>query len=60
MANTDIRLGDTIIYGADDITRSFVNEFLNDKDYVIAHTSGSTGSPKEIKLLKNDMIVSAA
>ena len=59
MANTDIRLGDIIIYGADDITRSFVNEFLNDKDYVTAHTSGSTGSPKEIKLLKNDMIVSA-
>ena len=57
MANTDIRLGDIIIYGADDITRSFVNEFLNDKDYVTAHTSGSTGSPKEIKLLKNDMIV---
>lgn len=59
MANTDIRLGDTIIYGADDITKSFISDFLNDKDYVIAHTSGSTGTPKEIKLLKNDMLISA-
>lgn len=29
------------------------------KDFVVAHTSGSTGAPKEIRLSKNDMAISA-
>ena len=37
----------------------FVEEYFNGKDYVIAHTSGSTGEPKEIRLLKADMKNSA-
>lgn len=39
--------------------RGFVNEWNNDEDYVTAHTSGSTGVPKEIRLLKSDMMSSA-
>lgn len=38
----------------------FISEWNNDAEYVIAHTSGSTGAPKKIKLLKADMRASAA
>ena len=38
---------------------AFVEEYYNDSRYVIAHTSGSTGIPKEIALLKSDMCNSA-
>lgn len=38
----------------------FVEEWSNGHDYIIARTSGSTGAPKEIRLLKSDMSVSAA
>lgn len=38
---------------------SFLHEFESDSDYIVAHTSGSTGSPKDIKLLKSDMLASA-
>ncbi len=37
----------------------FLNEWQSNCDYMIAHTSGSTGAPKEIRLLKSDMIASA-
>lgn len=37
----------------------FVEEFMDENDYVTAHTSGSTGVQKEIKLLKTDMRYSA-
>lgn len=37
----------------------FVEEYLNDAEYVVAHTSGSTGVPKEIHLPKSDMQASA-
>lgn len=40
-------------------TALFIEDFLSDKPYVIAHTSGSTGVPKEIHLLKSDMRASA-
>ena len=40
-------------------TAAFIEEYYNDLPYVIAHTSGSTGAPKEIKLLKSDMKASA-
>lgn len=40
-------------------TTGFADEFLSDAPYVTAHTSGSTGSPKEIRLLKSDMLASA-
>lgn len=39
--------------------QEFVSEWNNGIDVVIAHTSGSTGSPKEIRLLKRDMLASA-
>ena len=38
----------------------FLNEWNSDKDYIEIKTSGSTGSPKKIKLLKKSMRVSAA
>lgn len=38
---------------------AFVEEYYNDSPYVVAHTSGSTGVPKEIRLLKSDMRNSA-
>lgn len=37
----------------------FAREWENGLPYVVAHTSGSTGVPKEARLLKSDMILSA-
>lgn len=37
----------------------FLREWNSESDYIKAHTSGSTGNPKEIHLLKSDMISSA-
>lgn len=37
----------------------FLKEWFGEKDYVVGHTSGSTGQPKEIKLSKADMRASA-
>lgn len=37
----------------------FLCEWLNDLPYIKAFTSGSTGNPKEIRLLKSDMVCSA-
>lgn len=37
----------------------FMAEWLSDKPYVSAKTSGSTGQPKPIELLKSDMMLSA-
>lgn len=38
---------------------AFLREWFNCSDHVIGHTSGSTGEPKEIRLLKSDMLASA-
>lgn len=38
---------------------AFLREWANGNNYITAHTSGSTGSPKEIRLLKSDMLESA-
>lgn len=38
---------------------TFIAEWRNDKDYIEAHTSGSTGAPKTIHLNKDDMRTSA-
>ncbi len=37
----------------------FRREWFDSKDYIVCHTSGSTGNPKEIKLSKADMRKSA-
>ncbi len=37
----------------------FLTEWRSSKEWVTAHTSGTTGVPKEIRLLKRDMIASA-
>ena len=37
----------------------FMREWQSDSPYIVAHTSGSTGAPKEIRLLKEDMRASA-
>lgn len=47
------------IFNADSLTIDFLNEWFDDSLYITAHTSGSTGSPKAIKLLKSDMLLSA-
>lgn len=38
---------------------AFLAEWNNGSGYVTAHTSGSTGQPKEIQLSKQDMVLSA-
>lgn len=38
---------------------TFLEQWKDERDYIVAHTSGSTGIPKEIKLLKADMRRSA-
>lgn len=38
---------------------SFIRGWYDSKPYVIAHTSGSTGAPKEVRLNKADMRASA-
>ncbi len=38
---------------------AFIDEWLNEKDYVVVNTSGSTGSPKPIRLKKKAMLISA-
>ena len=38
---------------------SFILDWINDKEYVFVNTSGSTGDPKSIKLLKKHMVNSA-
>ena len=38
---------------------SFLREWYDDAPFVIGHTSGSTGAPKPIELLKSDMRASA-
>ncbi len=38
---------------------AFLEEWFNDRDHVLGHTSGSTGIPKEIRLFKEDMRASA-
>lgn len=37
----------------------FVRQWFDSNDYIIAYTSGSTGEPKEIRLSKHDMQISA-
>ena len=37
----------------------FIAQWLSAAPFVVAHTSGSTGAPKQIRLLKSDMIASA-
>lgn len=37
----------------------FLRQWHDGKNYITAHTSGSTGIPKEIRLLKSDMLASA-
>ncbi len=38
---------------------AFVENWVSSSAYIIAHTSGSTGIPKEIRLLKSDALASA-
>ncbi len=39
--------------------REFIAQWYDGSQYIKAHTSGSTGAPKEIDLDKNDMRASA-
>ena len=50
---------DDVHNAASPAVSAFIEEYLSDKPYVVAHTSGSTGAPKEIHLLKTDMEASA-
>lgn len=59
MEYTNIKLDRAIVHYADDSVKLFIEEWFNDRDYIVAHTSGSTGNPKNIRLSKTDMIKSA-
>lgn len=59
MGNAIIKLDNAIIHYTDDSVKLFIEEWCNEKDYIIAHTSGSTGAPKNICLSKRDMTKSA-
>lgn len=48
-----------LIDDPDGAAARFIDEWLSATPYVTAHTSGSTGAPKEIHLLKDDMKKSA-
>lgn len=39
--------------------REFIDMWFDELPFITAHTSGSTGAPKEVQLLKKDMIASA-
>ncbi|EPR70705.1 O-succinylbenzoic acid--CoA ligase [Winogradskyella psychrotolerans RS-3] len=41
------------------VTGNFLIDWLNNKDFLYVTTSGSTGQPKEIKLMKQAMVNSA-
>ncbi len=49
-----------MIYFDDENTDRFLCEWNDNNNYITAHTSGSTSEPKEIRLLKSDMIASAS
>lgn len=42
-----------------DAVDDFVRQWKDDSPHILAHTSGSTGVPKEVRLLKSDMRLSA-
>lgn len=50
---------DRLIHDPLNLTKEFVNEWLSPDDFITAHTSGSTGMPKAIRLMKTDMRHSA-
>lgn len=47
------------IHYCTDQAERFIRQWYDDRPYIEAHTSGSTGVPKLIRLLKSDMMVSA-
>ncbi len=47
------------IEGCDEAFADFLSAWWSDDDYVVGHTSGSTGEPKRIELSKSSMIESA-
>ncbi|MDE6317289.1 MAG: AMP-binding protein [Muribaculaceae bacterium] len=47
------------IHGCTPEALEFISQWFDDSPFVTAHTSGSTGAPKEIQLLKSDMRTSA-
>ena len=59
MGDTTIKLDNAIIHGVTDSVVNFLDEWYNDNDFIVAHTSGSTGAPKPIKLAKSDLKESA-
>lgn len=48
------------IYNLTPEADKFIDEWFDGTPYITAHTSGSTGRPKAVKLLKSDMLASAA
>lgn len=55
----EIRLPDDVRQVENAELREFLCEWFNERTYVIGHTSGSTGAPKEIRLSKDGMRASA-
>lgn len=50
---------DDVRHNASKEFADFVEEFFDNRPYIVAHTSGSTGEPKKIELQKSDMMASA-
>lgn len=50
---------DAMVGSLPDAVVAFLREWYNELPYVMGHTSGSTGAPKPIQLLKSDMRASA-
>ncbi len=62
----EIKLNHSLCHTREEVLQSsslqvadFLDEWCSDTDFVWGHTSGSTGSPKTIRLLKRDMEESA-
>lgn len=53
------RTRDEVLDAATPQVADFLDEWFSPTDFVCGHTSGSTGSPKPLKLLKRDMEESA-
>ncbi|MDE5688163.1 MAG: AMP-binding protein [Paramuribaculum sp.] len=59
MGNTSTSVDYSRITGLTPEAEDFLAEWRNEREYINAHTSGSTGVPKEVHLLKRDMYASA-
>lgn len=56
----DERIGDNKVPAWEKKVYKFILDWLSDDDFIIQHSSGTSGASKEIRLSKESMIISAA